>query len=278
MAVNAQGKAIGMFDPAQAAQYREWALGVADKVAMASTEGGFLGFGGTRLSDPEKALIEQIKTAVQSKRLTGIADVKDLTDLANGTRLVIEVKNGINPEALLEQLFKATKLEDTFAINAVALVEGQPRTLSLKEMLEVYLAHRIEVTLRRSTFLLNKAEERLHLVRGLITAIADIDDVIAIIRGSDDVPQARTKLMDAFDLDEVRAGRLSPVFFGSALTNFGVAGAAVAEAAGAARAGFFCRLFDARGHAQAISQCSPVASSRARVCTFARSEPAPGSE
>ena len=76
---------------------------------------------------PEK-IIEQIKKAVDDKRLTGIADVKDLTDLANGTRLVIEVKNGINPEALLEQLFKVTKLEDTFAINAVALVEGQPRT------------------------------------------------------------------------------------------------------------------------------------------------------
>ncbi len=153
---------------------------------------------------PEK-IIEQIKKGVDDKKITGIADVKDLTDLANGTRLVIEVKNGINPEALLEQLYKATKLEDTFAINAVALVEGQPRTLSLKEMLEVYLAHRIEVTLRRSTFLLNKAEERLHLVRGLITAIADIDDVIAIIRTSDDAAQARERLIGAFDLTEVQA-------------------------------------------------------------------------
>ncbi len=153
---------------------------------------------------PEK-IIEQIKKGVDDKKLTGIADVKDLTDLANGMRLVIEVKNGINPEALLEQLFKVTKLEDTFAINAVALVEGQPRTLTLKEMLEVFLAHRLEVTLRRSHFLLAKAEDRLHLVRGLITAIADIDDVIAIIRTSDDAGQARERLMGAFDLTEVQA-------------------------------------------------------------------------
>lgn len=153
---------------------------------------------------PEK-IIEQIKKGVDDKKITGIADVKDLTDLANGTRLVIEVKNGINPEALLEQLYKATKLEDTFAINAVALVEGQPRTLPLKEMLEVYLAHRLEVTLRRSRFMLGKAEERLHLVRGLITAIADIDDVIAIIRTSDDAAQARERLIGAFDLSEAQA-------------------------------------------------------------------------
>ncbi|MBD4447265.1 hypothetical protein GUG94_20040, partial [Xanthomonas citri pv. citri] len=79
---------------------------------------------------PER-IIDQIKTLVQSKKITGIADVKDLTDLTNGTRLVIEVKNGINPEALLERLYKLTKLEDSFAINAVSLVEGQPRTLGL---------------------------------------------------------------------------------------------------------------------------------------------------
>lgn len=153
---------------------------------------------------PER-IIEQIKKALDAKKLTGIADVKDLTDLAHGTRLVIEAKNGINPEALLEQLFKHTKLEDTFAINAVALVEGQPRTLTLKELLEVYLDHRLDVTLRRTRFKLDKATDRLHLVRGLITAIADIDDVIAIIRSSDDVAEARTRLIGAFDLDETQA-------------------------------------------------------------------------
>jgi DNA gyrase subunit A len=153
---------------------------------------------------PEK-IIEQIKKGVNDKKLTGIADVKDLTDLAHGTRLIVEVKNGINPDALLEQLYKVTKLEDTFAINAVALVDGQPRTLTLKEMLEVYLAHRLEVTLRRSRHKLAKAEERLHLVRGLIIAIADIDDVIAIIRSSADAAEARERLMGAFDLTETQA-------------------------------------------------------------------------
>ena len=148
---------------------------------------------------------DRIKTLVQSKKITGISDVKDLTDLANGTRLVIEVKNGINPEALLERLYKLTKLEDSFAINAVSLVEGQPRTLGLKEMLQVYLDHRLEVTLRRTNFQLNKAKDRLHLVEGLLLAIVDIDDVIAIIRSSEDAATARTRLMAAFNLDEVQA-------------------------------------------------------------------------
>ena len=153
---------------------------------------------------PER-VIEQIKTLVQSKKLTGIADIKDLTDLANGTRLVIEVKNGFNPEALLEQLYRATKLEDSFGINAVALVDGQPRTMSLREMLTVYLDHKLNTTLRRTMFRLAKAADRLHLVEGLLIAIVDIDDVIAIIRSSDDVAEARTRLIEAFDLTEIQA-------------------------------------------------------------------------
>ena len=153
---------------------------------------------------PEK-IIAQIKTLVQSKKLTGIADVKDLTDLKNGTRLVIEIKNGFNPEAVLERLYKMTKLQDSFAINTVALVEGQPRTLGLLELLNVYLDHRLEVTLRRTKFRLGKAEERLHLIEGLLLAIVDIDEVIAIIRSSDDTASARERLMKAFDLDEPQA-------------------------------------------------------------------------
>lgn len=153
---------------------------------------------------PEK-IIAQIKTLVQSKKLTGIADVKDLTDLKNGTRLVIEIKNGFNPEAVLERLYKMTKLQDSFAINTVALVEGQPRTLGLLELLNVYLDHRLEVTLRRTKFRLGKAQERLHLIEGLLLAIVDIDGVIAIIRSSDDTASARERLMKAFDLDEPQA-------------------------------------------------------------------------
>ncbi|MGV8910404.1 MAG: DNA gyrase/topoisomerase IV subunit A, partial [Propionicimonas sp.] len=152
---------------------------------------------------PER-IIEQVKTLVGAKKLTGIADIKDLTDLANGTRLVIEVKNGINPDALADELYRLTKLEDSFAINNVALVEGQPNTLSLKQLLEVYLAHRLQVIRRRTAFLLGKARDRLHLVEGLLLAIVDIDDVIAIIRSSEDSTQARTRLMEAFELSEVQ--------------------------------------------------------------------------
>lgn len=156
---------------------------------------------------PEK-IMEQIKSLVQRKKITGIADMKDLTDLQHGTRLVIEVKNGINPEALLAQLYKSTKLQDTFAINAVALVDGQPRTLSLVELLRVYLDHRLEVTTRRTEYQLHKARERLHLVEGLLLALLDIDDVITIIRSSDDGAQARQRLMEAFELSEIQANHI----------------------------------------------------------------------
>jgi DNA gyrase subunit A len=153
---------------------------------------------------PER-IIDQLKALVQAKKVIGISDVKDLTDLANGTRLVIEVKNGYNPEVLLEQLYKLTKLEDSFGINAVALVEGQPRTLSLREMLTVYLDHRLEVTLRRTQFRYRKASDRLHLVEGLLIAIVDIDDVIAIVRSSDDASIARARLIESFELTEIQA-------------------------------------------------------------------------
>jgi len=153
------------------------------------------------LVGPER-VIEQIKAGVNARRLQGIADVKDLSDRTNGTRLVIEVKNGFNPEALLEQLYKVTKMEDTFGINAVALVDGQPRTLNLRDLLTVYLEHRYEVTRRRTAFARSRATDRLHLVEGLLVAILDIDDVIAIIRSSDDVAQARERLIAAFELSE----------------------------------------------------------------------------
>src|SRR5215216_1376710 len=132
------------------------------------------------LVGPER-VIEQIKAGVNARRLQGIADVKDLSDRTNGTRLVIEVKNGFNP---------------------VALVDGQPRTLNLRDLLTVYLEHRYEVTRRRTAFARSRATDRLHLVEGLLVAILDIDDVIAIIRSSDDVAQARERLIAAFELSE----------------------------------------------------------------------------
>jgi DNA gyrase subunit A len=150
-------------------------------------------------------VIEAIKKLVQAKKLQGIADVKDLTDREKGLRLVIEVKNGFHPEALLEQLYKSTPMEDSFGINAVALVDGQPRTLGLKEMLEVFLAHRFDVVRRRSTYRRGKAADRLHLVDGLLLAILDIDEVIQLIRASDNAEQARERLMSVFDLTEIQA-------------------------------------------------------------------------
>ena len=153
---------------------------------------------------PEK-VIAKIKEAVDSKKLQGIAAVTDLTDMESGLRLVIEIKNGFHAEAVLEQLYSLTPMEDSFGINAVALVEGQPRTMGLVEMLEVFLGHRVEVVRRRSAYRRRKAEERLHLVEGLLVAILDIDEVIALIRSSDDAAAARVRLISVFDLSETQA-------------------------------------------------------------------------
>ncbi len=150
-------------------------------------------------------VIERIKTLVQGKKLQGISDVKDLTDRAHGLRLVVEIKNGFVPEALLEQLYKQTPMEDSFGINNVALVDGQPRTLGLKQMLEVFLAHRFDVVRRRSTFRRTRAAERLHLVEGLLIAILDIDEVIALIRSSENAAEAKERLSVVFDLTAPQA-------------------------------------------------------------------------
>ncbi|MFC5730550.1 DNA gyrase/topoisomerase IV subunit A [Nocardioides vastitatis] len=148
---------------------------------------------------PEK-IIERIKVLVQGKKLQGIADIKDLTDREHGMRMVIEIKNGFVPEAILEQLYKQTPMEDSFGINNVALVDGQPRTLGLKEMLEVFLHHRFDVVRRRSQFRRTKKADRLHLVDGLLIALLDIDEVIQVIRTSDDSAAAKERLMSVFDL------------------------------------------------------------------------------
>jgi len=150
-------------------------------------------------------VVDRIKTLVQAKKLQGISDIKDLTDRTHGLRLVIEVKNGFNPEALLEQLYKMTPMEDSFGINTVALVDGQPRTLGLRQLLEVFLDHRFDVVRRRSSFRRTKAADRLHLVEGLLVAILDIDEVIQLIRSSDDAGQARTRLIEVFDLSDAQA-------------------------------------------------------------------------
>jgi DNA gyrase subunit A len=153
---------------------------------------------------PEKVR-ERIKDLVQAKKLAGIADLKDLTDRTRGLQLVIEIRSGFHAEAVLEELYRLTPMEDTFGINNVALVDGQPRLLGLREMLQIYVDHRIEVIRRRSEYRRRKREERLHLVDGLLIALLNIDEVIAVIRGSDDAAAAKERLMSVFDLSEIQA-------------------------------------------------------------------------
>ncbi len=153
---------------------------------------------------PER-VIDKIKDAVQARKVQGISAVTDLTDRQNGLRLVIEVKNSFNPDAVLAALYRHTPMEDSFGINNVALVNGRPKTLGLLELLQVYLDHRITVTRRRTAYHLRKKSERLHLVEGLLIAIADIDEVIQVIRSSDDADAARGRLMSIFDLSTEQA-------------------------------------------------------------------------
>ncbi|WP_089316419.1 DNA gyrase/topoisomerase IV subunit A [Actinomadura mexicana] len=147
----------------------------------------------------------KIKELVNAKKIQGIADLKDLTDRTVGLRLVIEIKNGFNPEAVLADLYRLTPMEETFGINNVALVDGQPRTLGLRELLQVYIDHRIDVVRRRSLFRRRKREDRLHLVEGLLVALLNIDEVIQVIRQSDDAAQAKQRLMQIFELSEIQA-------------------------------------------------------------------------
>ncbi len=156
------------------------------------------------LVGPER-VIEKIKAGVLAKKLQGLSDVQDLTDRKHGLRLVVGVKTGFDPEAVLQQLYRQTPLEDGFSINNVALVKGVPETLGLKDLLRVYLDHRVGVVRRRSEFRLRKRRDRLHLVEGLLIAVLDIDEVIQVIRTSDDSEQARSRLRSVFDLSEVQA-------------------------------------------------------------------------
>jgi DNA gyrase subunit A len=153
------------------------------------------------LVGPEK-VIEKVSELVHAKKLAGISAIDDYGDREQGMRLVIEIKSGFNPDAVLEELYRLTPLEDSFGINNVALVGGQPRTLGLKPLLEVFVGHRLDVVRRRSQFRRQKRQDRLHLVEGLLVAILDIDEVIQVIRGSDDTGQARDRLISVFELSQ----------------------------------------------------------------------------
>ncbi|MEK0306762.1 DNA gyrase/topoisomerase IV subunit A [Bifidobacterium favimelis] len=153
---------------------------------------------------PERVL-ERISEGVKNHRLEGISGAIDLTDRHNGTRLVIEIKTGFDPGKVLGKLFKYTPLEDSYTINNVALVHGRPHTMGLKELLEVWIEHRRTVIGRRSEFRRKKAKDRLHLVEGMLLAMVDIDEVIQVIRTSENADAAKTRLMAVFDLDGEQA-------------------------------------------------------------------------
>ncbi len=152
-------------------------------------------------------ITSKVAELVNSKVLTGISDVRDETD-RQGTRLVIELKRDANPQVVLNMLFKHTQLEDTFAVNNVALVDGVPRTLNLAKLVHYYIDHQLEVIERRSRFRLAKAEARAHIVRGLLIALDNIDEVVQIIRSSQNVDEARTSLMGRFSLSEIQANHI----------------------------------------------------------------------
>ena len=150
-------------------------------------------------------LARKIKELYDAKRVTDLADLRDESSGRGGMRLVIDLKRGANPHIVLNQLYKHTQLQDSFGVIMLALVDGVPRTLNLKQLLRRYIDHQVDVVTRRSRFELRKAEERDHIVQGLLIALANIDEVIRIIRASADVDEARRKLMNKFKLSEIQA-------------------------------------------------------------------------
>jgi DNA gyrase subunit A len=152
-------------------------------------------------------LAEKVADLVKSGRMRDVVDVRDESS-RQGMRLVIVTKRGANPQVVLNQLYKQTQLQDSFGANMLALVDGVPRTLSLAEMIGYYVDHQVDVVTRRTRFDLRKAEERDHIVQGLLIALDHLDEVIRIIRGSRDADAARKKLMSTFKLSEIQANHI----------------------------------------------------------------------
>ncbi|MBQ8971387.1 MAG: DNA gyrase subunit A, partial [Lachnospiraceae bacterium] len=149
-------------------------------------------------------LIEKIAELVKDKKIDGITDLRDESD-REGMRVVIELRRDVNPNIILNKLFKHTQLQDTFGVIMLALVNNQPKVMSILEILTHYLAHQKDVITRRTQYDLNKAEERAHILEGLLIALDHIDEVISIIRGSKTVAEAKEKLMERFGLSEQQA-------------------------------------------------------------------------
>jgi DNA gyrase subunit A len=152
-------------------------------------------------------LIETIAELVTNKRITGIADLRDESD-RKGMRIVIELKREAQPQLILNQLYKHSPLQSSFGVNNVALVDGQPRTLTLRQMLEAYIEHRKVVVTRRSQYELRKAKERAHILEGYRIALDHIDAIIKLIRGSQTTEEARDGLMQKFKLTEIQANAI----------------------------------------------------------------------
>lgn len=153
---------------------------------------------------PEK-VIGRIKELINDKKLLGISNVADYSDRKTGLRLVIECKTGFNPHAILDELYRLTPLEESFSVNAVALVDSSPQTLGLRELCHYFIKHRLEVTKRRTQYRRDKAAARAHILEGILTALGDIDKVIALVKASKDSASARVKLMKEFNLSEIQA-------------------------------------------------------------------------
>lgn len=150
------------------------------------------------------SLIEKIAELVRDKKITGITDLRDESD-RDGIRVVIEIKKGEIPDVILNQLYKFTQLESSFGFNMVALVDGRPQTLSLVRILDEFLKHRVVVVTRRTKYLLKKAEDRLHILEGLKIAVENIDEVIKIIKSSNDTPSAKINLINRFNFTDIQA-------------------------------------------------------------------------
>ncbi len=149
-------------------------------------------------------LIEKIADLVRDKKVDGITDLRDESD-RQGMRICIELRKDVNPNMILNQLYKHTQLQDTFGVIMLALVNDQPKILNLLDLLNYYLLHQKEVVTRRTKYDLNKAEERSHILEGLLAALDHIDEVISIIRGSRNTAQAKEKLIERFELSDVQA-------------------------------------------------------------------------
>ena len=149
-------------------------------------------------------LIEKIAELVRDKKIDGITDLSDQSN-REGMRICIELRRDVNPNVILNQLYKHTQLQDTFGVIMLALVDNQPKVMNLLEMLQYYLRHQEDVVTRRTQYDLNKAQERAHILEGLLIALDNIDEVIRIIRGSKNVQEAKAELIKRFGLSDVQA-------------------------------------------------------------------------